>query len=145
MNEQANQAAEVDAAQVGRALLRSRRGMTLVEIMVVIAIITTVMGIIGVGVMQVYQGTRVDTTILQMGEINKRIELYSLKKGVPSTGEGLSAVYGGAKVPLDGWGHEFIFLSPGPNGTDYDLISYGKDGVEGGTGLGEDLKWSEQR
>lgn len=123
---------------------RSRRGMSLVEIMVVIAIITTLMGVIGYGVMQVYQGAQVDTTILQMGEVNKRIELYSLKKGVPSMSEGLSAVYSGAEVPKDSWGNDFIFVTPGANGTDYDLVSYGKDGQEGGSDLDADIRWSEQ-
>lgn len=124
---------------------QSRRGMSLVEIMVVIAIITTLMGIVGYGVMQVFQRSQVDTTILQMGEVVKRIELHSLKKGAPSTGDGLSAVYSGDKTPTDAWGREFLYVSPGPNGLDYDLVSLGKDGVEGGTGLGADIKWSEQK
>ena len=124
----------------------SRRGMSLVEIMVVITIIVTLMGIIGFGVMSLYEDARVQTTKLQMGEVIKRVELYQLKKKkAPGTSDGLAAVYGSADaVPKDDWGNPFTYLSPGPSGEDFDLISYGKDGSEGGTGNGEDIKWSER-
>ncbi len=125
---------------------RNRRGMSLVEVMVVIAIIVTLMSIIGFGVMNVYQDSLVDTTVLQMGEVNKRVELYSLKKGPPSTSDGLKSVYhNGEEPPKDSWGNDFIFVSPGPNGMQYDLISYGSDGVEGGTDNAADLRWSEKK
>ena len=120
-----------------------RRGMSLVEVMVVIAIIVTLMSIIGYGVMTVYQNSKVDMTTLQMHEVNKRIELYSLKKGSPTTAEGLKVVYGNEAVPKDAWGNDFLYVAPGPNGLPYDLISYGADGTEGGTGNDADIKWSE--
>jgi general secretion pathway protein G len=37
------------------------------------------------------------------------------------------------KVPKDPWGNEFVYISPGVNG-DFDIISYGLDGVPGGEG-----------
>lgn len=126
------------------ALVRSRRGMSLVEIMVVIAIILTLMGIVGYGVMQVWENSRVETTKLQMGRIVERIQIYTVKnKKPPSNSEGLSAVYDGERVPTDAWGNEFSYITPGPDGADYDLISYGRDGVEGGTGLAADIHLSD--
>lgn len=122
-----------------------RRGMSLVEVMVVIAIIVTLMSIVGYGVMSTFESSRVDTTKLQMHEINKKIELYSLKKKLPSTGEGIKAVYGDESVPLDSWGNEFVYISPGPDGLKYDIISYGADGAEGGTGNDADIRWSAER
>jgi general secretion pathway protein G len=124
---------------------RNRRGMSLVEVMVVIAIIVTLMGIIGYGVMQSWGNAQVDMTVLTMGEVNKRIELYSLKKGAPSTADGLKAVYGDLEVPKDAWGHDFIYVAPGPNGMAFDLLSYGSDGTEGGSGNAADIKWSENK
>lgn len=124
--------------------LRSRRGMSLVEVMVVIAIILTLMSIIGIGAMTVFANSRVDTTWLTMSEVDKRIELYSLKKGPPSTSGGLKTVFGSDRIPPDSWGNEFVYVSPGPNGAAFDLISYGSDGTEGGTGNAADLKWSER-
>jgi general secretion pathway protein G len=117
--------------------------MSLVEVMVVIAIIVTLMGIIGYGVMTVWANSRVDTTILQMGEVAKRIDLYTLKHGTPSTSDGLKAVYGTDEPPKDSWGKDFIYVSPGPDGHDWDLVSYGADGSDGGTGNDADIKWSE--
>lgn len=127
-----------------RRSIRSRRGMSLVEVMVVIAIIVTLMSIVGFGALQVFENTRVDTTQLQMHEVNKRIELYTLKNKPPSTGEGLKAVYGTESVPKDSWGNDFVYVSPGPDGHKYDLISYGADGVEGGDGNDSDIRFSEQ-
>ncbi len=121
-----------------------RRGMSLVEVMVVIAIILTLMSVIGYGVMSVFQSSRVDTTKLQMTRVAERIQIYSLRhKGVPGSSDGLGAVYDGEEVPQDSWGNEFRYVSPGPNGRDFDLISLGADGREGGSGNNADLKFSE--
>jgi general secretion pathway protein G len=134
---------------VGKALLREatrgRRGMSLVEVMVVIAIIVTLMAIVGGGAIYAFNASKVSTTELQIHEVDKRVQLYSLKKGAPSTGDGLKAVYGDEKLPQDGWGHEFIYVAPGPNGMEYDILSYGSDGAEGGTGNAEDLALSKMK
>ena len=124
---------------------RNRRGMSLVEVMVVIAIILTLMSVIGVGVISVFNNSKVDTTILTMGKVSQRVQIYMLrKKAPPSTSDGLAAVYtDGETVPKDSWDNEFKYVSPGPGGHDFDLISLGADGNEGGSGNNEDLKWSE--
>jgi len=46
-------------------------------------------------------------------------------------------------MPVDSWGNEFRYVSPGPGGHDFDIISLGADGNEGGSGNDADLKWSE--
>lgn len=123
-----------------------RRGMSLVEVMVVIAIILTLMSIIAIGVFGIFADSQVDTTRLTMMRVNERLEIYMLrKKKAPSGSEGLSEVFGNEVVPKDSWNHEFVYISPGPGGEPYDLISLGSDGEEGGTGNAEDLKWSEMR
>ena len=66
-------------ASRARLLLKSRRGMSLVEVMVVIAIILTLMGIIGYGVMQVFGDSQVDMTKLTMTKISERATMYSVK------------------------------------------------------------------
>jgi general secretion pathway protein G len=119
--------------------------MSLVEIMVVIAIIVTLMSIVAFGAFTVFDDAKVQFTTLQMHQVSKRIELYSLKKGEPSTSDGLKTVYGDEAIPLDGWDREFVYVSPGPSGSPYELVSYGSDGTEGGTGNDADLKWSEVR
>jgi len=122
---------------------RDERGMSLLEVMVVIAIILTLMGVLAFGVMSVFGDSQVQTTILTMGKVDERVQIYMLrKKKPPSTGDGLSAVYGNEGLPSDAWGNDIQYVSPGGNGRKFDLISYGPDGSEGG---GDDIIWSEQR
>ena len=122
---------------------RSRRGMSLVEVMVVIAIILTLMSVLAIGVWSIFSDSQVDTTKLTMSKVNEKIEIYTLrKKKPPTTSEGLQAVFGGDAVPTDSWNNPFVYVSPGPDGQPYDLISYGSDGREGGTGNAEDIHWS---
>ena len=128
---------------VRRSARHAREGMTLVEIMVVIAIIVTLMSILGFGVFQIFNNSKVSTTQLQMREVDKNIQLYAVKKGVPDTSEGLATVYGGQRVPTDSWGNDFVYVKPGPAGRDYDLVSLGSDKAEGGEGNAADLKLSE--
>jgi general secretion pathway protein G len=118
--------------------------MSLVEVMVVIAIILTLMSIIAIGVWGIFSDSKVDTTRLTMTKVNERLEIFVLrKKKPPSTSDGLAAVFGNEPVPKDSWNNDFVYVSPGPDGAPYDLISLGADGQEGGTGNAEDLKWSE--
>jgi len=133
-------------ASIERAARQGRRGMSLVEVMVVIAIILTLMSIIAIGVWSIFSDSQVDTTRLTMTKINERLEIYMLrKKKPPSSSEGLTAVFGNEQVPKDSWNHEFQYISPGPNGEPFDLISLGSDGQEGGTANAADLKWSEMK
>ncbi len=133
-------AADLEAA---RHTLRSRRGMSLVEVMVVIAIILTLMSVLAFGVFQVFGQAQQDTTILTMGKVDQRIQIYMLrKKKVPGD---LGEVFSGEEPPLDAWNNEFRLVSPGPGNMKYDIISLGADGAEGGAGDNADLKWSENK
>ena len=124
----------------------ARRGMSLIEVMVVIAIILTLMGVIAIGVMQAFGDAQVSTTQITMGKVSERIEIYMLrKKKPPSTSEGLGELFEGDGPPNDAWGNPIVYVSPGPNGQPYDLLSYGADGQEGGTGNNADIRWSENK
>lgn len=137
---------DAQRARMRQVRRRGRRGMSLVEVMVVIAIILTLMSVLAIGVWSIFGESQVQTTVLTMGKVNERVEIYMLrKKKAPSTSEGLATVFAGDDVPLDAWGHEFVYISPGPNGMAYDLLSYGSDGQEGGTGNAADIRWSEER
>lgn len=122
-------------------IVRSRKGMSLVEVMVVIAIILTLMGILTWGIFTIFSDSQVDTTKLQMTRVAERVSIYSIRKKLPTGSDGLSTVFPDG-VPQDSWGNDFVFVTPGPNGADFDLISYGADGQDGGTGNNEDIKYS---
>jgi len=125
-------------------LLASRKGMSLVEVMVVIAIILTLMGVLTWGIFQVFGDAQADNTRLQMARVAQRVEIHMLRKGLPSNGEGLSAVFGD-EVPKDAWGNDFEYVTPGPNGAKFDLISLGADGQQGGTDADEDIRYSDSK
>lgn len=127
-----------------RRLVSSRRGVTLIEVMIVIAILVTLMGALGFALSRAAAGAKVSQTELTLRQIESEVMLYSVrKKKAPEGSDGLREIYGGDEVPTDGWGNAFIYVTPGPDGKDYDVISYGADGTEGGTGNDADLKLSE--
>ncbi|MCO4747864.1 MAG: type II secretion system protein GspG [Proteobacteria bacterium] len=126
-----------------RKVVSSRRGVTLIEVMIVIAILVTLMGALGFALSRAAAGAKVSTTELTLRQIESEVMLYTVrKKSAPTGGDGLKTIYGADDVPKDGWGNEFIYVTPGPDGAAYDVISYGADGVEGGSGNDEDLKIS---
>ena len=126
--------------------LTNVRGMTLVEIMVVIAIIGSLTAVLAVGLMNNLQGGYQSTTVLQIGTIEQNLQLYAAKhKGkYPTTSEGLARAkkyFKDSEVPTDAWGNEFLYFSPGTNGDhDYEIISLGRDGKEGGDSYDQDIK-----
>lgn len=125
----------------------SRRGMTLIEIMIVLAILATLMTVLALGIVGRLDDANVETTRLTMSNIKGELEIYRARhKGkFPATSEGLAAAYKGKEIPKDAWGNDFQYFSPGSHGdNDYELISLGKDGAEGGDGYDADIKsWEE--
>lgn len=129
------------AAQRARAeATRSRRGMTLMEVMIVIAIIMLLMGALTFGLISTFGQAQADTAALQIAKINEKVQIYKVKK--KKLPDDLSDLYRGEDPPMDPWGNAFVFRKgSGPDG--YDILSYGADGREGGTGNDADVKLSE--
>ncbi len=133
------------------------RGLTLIEIMVVMVILSILATLIVPRIMgRPEQARRVQARV-QIESIETSLKLYRLDNGhYPSTEQGLQALVeaptagqlprawreGGylekGKVPKDPWGNEYVYLSPGVHG-DCDLSSYGPDGEPGGEGKDEDI------
>lgn len=132
-------------------------GFTLIELLIVLVIIGILAGYIGPKLMGHPEEARRTKAAVQMEALETALKLYKLDNGVyPSTEQGLQALVeppssgklppkwkdGGylekGKVPLDPWGNEFAYLSPGVHG-DYDLSAYGGDGEAGGEGDGADI------
>jgi general secretion pathway protein G len=125
------------------------RGMTLVEIMVVVVIISLVVGVVGVSVFNTLQKAQRKVAYAQIKQIGEGLDLFKLAfHNYPSTAEGLNALVtpkGGEKpimsmVPKDPWGHDYVYVYPGSSAGNYDLMSYGPDGVQGG---GDDITNSD--
>jgi len=143
--------------RVRRRARRNERGFTLVEILVVITIIGLIMALVGPRVINYLGEAKVKAARIQIESFGSALDLYYLDAGrYPSSSEGLTALAqrpGGAAawngpylkgglVPNDPWGHPYLYRSPGEHGA-YDIVSYGADGQEGGTGTSADIvSWS---
>jgi general secretion pathway protein G len=135
---------------------RSRKhegGFTLVEVLVVITIIGLLMALVGPRVLNYLSESKVKTAKIQIQSFASALDLYYLNTGrYPSSGEGLGALVHpaggdegwngpylkGGTVPADPWGKPYVYRSPGEHGA-YDIVSYGSDGQEGGTGTAADI------
>ena len=135
-------------ADVRRLLLTStapkrqpkRRGMSLLEIMVVITLIGLVTAAIGVAVINQLGEGQKDAARNQAYEIAKSMDIYKLQNGsYPTTAQGISALTNPPKgkpimeaAPKDPWGNDYIYTIPGQkNPSKFDVRSKGSDGVEG--------------
>ncbi|HEY0096823.1 MAG TPA: type II secretion system major pseudopilin GspG [Archangium sp.] len=119
---------------------RRRRGMTLIEIMVVITILGLIMAAVGVAVIPKLDEAKQDTARLDIANIHNALKLYYTKKGkYPDTGTGLRALVETQnleKVPTDPWGNEYVYMNEGGKPV---LMSYGADGTQGGEGPDADI------
>src|SRR5258706_6739699 len=130
-----------------------RAGFTLLELLVVVAIIGLLVGYVAPRYFGQIGKSEVATAKAQIDALDKALDQYRLDTGhYPATDAGLASLvtrpaseprwngpYLRKAVPLDPWGKAYIYRSPGAQGADFDLLSYGKDGQPGGTGEDADL------
>ncbi len=130
-----------------------RRGFTLVELLVVLAILGLLVGLVGPQVMKALGGSKTKTARIQIEDLSATLDIYRLELGrYPTTNDGLQALVentAGAsnwngpylkknKVPQDPWGNDYQYRSPGEHGS-FDLWSLGSDNREGGEGENQDI------
>jgi general secretion pathway protein G len=131
----------------------AQQGFTLVEMLVVITIIGLIMGLIGPRVLNYLSESKVKAAKIQLQSFAGALDLFYLDAGrFPSTAEGLAALVQrtpgvtawngpylkGGNVPTDPWSHAYVYRAPGDHGP-YDIVSFGSDGQEGGSGVAADI------
>lgn len=136
--------------------VRSQKGFTLIEIMVVVVILGILAAIVVPKLLDRPEQARRTKAISDIKGLEQSLGLYKLDNGMfPSTEQGLQALVlkpetgnipsrypdGGyiKKVPTDPWNSPYTYISPGMHG-DFDLISYGADGVPGGESKNADVQ-----
>ena len=132
---------------------RSERGYTLIEILVVLTIIGLLMALVGPRVLNYLTESKVKTARIQIQSFASALDLFYLDAGrYPTSAEGLGVLVRpttgitvwngpylkGGIVPTDPWGKPYVYRSPGEHGA-YDVVSFGSDGQEGGTGTAADI------
>jgi general secretion pathway protein G len=132
----------------------TNQGFTLIEMMIVIAIIGLIAGMVGLNVIKKLDESRVSATKIQIKQLGNTLDDFRRICGFyPTTDQGLDAllkapsgrecknypsegVLSSKKVPLDAWNKEYQYTS---DGNKYVLKSFGSDGVEGGDGNNKDI------
>ena len=126
--------------QVGM-MARDMRGMTLIEIMVVIAIMGMMATLMTVFFVRQQEQSKVDATKIQMHNIEEALDTYKIRAGsYPSTEEGLQILVTQGvmkELPKDMWSNEFQYVRN--NARSYSIKSFGADGASGGEGFDKDL------
>lgn len=135
-----------------RSKRTSQSGFTLMELLVVLAILGLLMSLVGPQVLSQLGGAKTKTAAIQIKDLEQSLEMYKLDVGrFPSTQQGLSALmrkpsgvvgwngpYLKSAVPLDPWNQEYNYKYPGDH-AEMDIYSYGQDGSEGGDGEDADV------
>ena len=132
--------------------MRTVRGFTLLELLVVIVIIGVLAGYVAPRYFAQVGKSEVQVARAQIDALDKALDQYRLDTRRYPTGEqGLEALvtrpanepnwngpYLKKAIPNDPWGRPYVYRLPGQKG-DYDLISYGRDGKPGGAGEDADI------
>ena len=130
-----------------------RRGFSLIELLVVLAILGLLASFVGPRVMKFFSSSKTKTAKVQVESLATTLEAYALDNGrYPNSNEGLEALVrkpDGApnwngpylaknKLPKDPWGNDYQYRAPGEHGP-FDIWSYGADNAEGGEGENQDV------
>ncbi|MCU0913395.1 MAG: type II secretion system major pseudopilin GspG [Planctomycetes bacterium] len=122
------------------------KGFTLIELMIVVVILGLLATVVMPKILDKPEQARRTKAKVDIRAIQSALAMFKTDTGrFPTSAEGLQTLvtnpgirgYGKdgyiERVPSDPWGNRYVYISPGVRSKDYDLLSYGKDGEQGGT------------
>lgn len=143
-------------AKADSVVRRSERGYSLLEVLIVLAIVALVATLVGPRLMKQLDRSKVTSAKIQMRSLSAAMETMRLDLGrYPSEDEGFRALldrpgdeeaadrwsgpYLEGSIPKDPWGRDYIYEAPGETADRPNIRTLGGDGVEGGSGVNADL------
>lgn len=124
--------------------LKSEKGMTLIELIIVVVILFMLIAALGWTLTGKINPAKEKIAGIAIADIGGALDLYMVELGnYPNDGAGLAALLqntGGSaawngpylkKEPTDPWGKPYIYRFPSQHSLDYDLCSDGADSIEG--------------
>ena len=139
--------------------MKNHKGFTLIEIMVVVIILGLLAGLVLPRFLGQEDTAKIETTKVQISSLGSALDAFKLDNGFyPTTDQGLEALIkkpetgripakwreGGylkpSRIPKDPWGTPYLYFSPGNERNEYEIISYGADGQQGGEGKDADIE-----
>jgi len=146
----------MNKGQMKTVPLNKHSGFTLIEVMVVLAIIGGMLALVAGNVIGNADEARIKTTKSQIKLIENALDLYKLDNfAYPTSEQGLEALISkpsgspepknwksggylkGGKLPQDAWGNDFLYFKE--SSSDYEILSLGADGQEGGEEIDADI------
>ena len=139
------------------AMRPRRRGFTLLELLVVLAIIATLVAVVAPSIFRNVGDAKTDAAKSQLEIFGLALDAYRIDNDTyPTSDQGLAALrtkpttgnpprnwrgpYLRKDVPLDPWGRPYVYVAPGiDNPTSYDLYTLGRDGKPGGSDEDADI------
>lgn len=138
-------------------------GFSFIEVMIVVVILAILATLLIPRVMGRTEDAKRAATKAQISNIESALQLYKLDNGnIPTTEQGLKALVerpasgpaapnwkaGGylPKVPVDPWGFPYKYTTPSTQGGEFEIVSFGADGIQGGEGKNADIvSWDLDR
>ncbi len=142
-----------------RQARRARRGITLIEMLVVLTIIALFAALVAPKLLSKSDAARVTAARAQINAFMTALGAYKLDTGTyPTTEMGLQALrvrpqnvpqwqgpYLPQEIPVDPWGRPYIYRYPGEQGDEPEIVCLGADGQPGGEGINADIvSWKAQ-
>ncbi len=139
----------------------SASGWTFVETIIVITIVLILTGTVAFSAVRYVDRARVAGARAQIAELELALQAYYLDAATyPTAGQGLEALwskpilapvpadwqgpYVDGRIEPDPWGRTYEYRVPGPGGLPFEIISYGADGLSGGSGTNADISSAGQ-
>jgi len=135
---------------------KTKKAFTLMELLVVIVILGLLAGLVVPNIISKGEQAKQKLVCIQLKSVANALSMFKMGNGTyPDTEEGLEALVKNPdsekypnyepgyleKVPLDPWKHKYIYIK---NELDFDIISLGADGKEGGSEENSDISYQQK-